>query len=181
MTLSFALNYADEVEKEYYENEKVKGLVLINKEVILNIVSMKLGKELENSDAKRTLNNLGVDELDFVEILLEIENIVTLNNNCYSIYDENITLNEFTNIIQLSIIDIKKLQKIPNNKSDTLTLNEVGIYKNLILKKNPKKLKLLFVPELKQLYRTLEEQKNRKLNKEEKQTIKENAIVIALD
>ena len=75
------------------------------KEKIKSIIADKLGLEIEEiNDASKLLNDLGADELDIVEIVMEVEkefNISLPDEELWKIiYDGDFTFGNFVNLIK---------------------------------------------------------------------------------
>ena len=161
-------------------------------EVVKKIIAKQLQKDVKLINPDLTFYSLGADELDIVEIVMAIEEKLSiqinddeLNNitktNDVILLPQNLKISQFIKVVEGSPqVERKTVDKAKRNKS-ILYDGEVGSYKELNAKKNPNNLVLVYIPSVEDIIMFESQRLNRKLTYQEIEYIKNNSVTIAMD
>lgn len=137
-----------------------------------------------------TIDQLGGDALDLVELIMQVEDSlgVIIDDNSLITNGKNINISEFPKSLTVSrLIYVAKIspqakleKRTTQDKSDIIQEGEVGIFGDLIKKNNPNNYNLVFIPSLFEIIKLNESKLGRKLTAQESRNIKNSCAVIAL-
>ena len=158
---------------------------------IQSIVGKQLGIKPVDVRPDATFTAMGADDLDFVEIILEVEDTlsVAISDDALiqaagvskaDVLCDRLTIRDFATVVEAAPEQAARVAIQEPDDGGVLRENQVGTHGDLSQLPNPHGLILVFVPDFKDLVRLSEQRLGRKMEADEIDALRQRAAVVAL-